>query len=160
MEENTVSLPAQPKPSTMLWLGAAIAIAATSWTVTLATMAGIGPEAWLLVICGLAASVAATAAAIIAWARYSLARQAATHQRQLVQLAEGQYSLAIAEVRRLQRLVDEQGGRAARERQAISVKLTKVMDMLPDYYAGVADTVEQVTGTDNVRAIARIPRHN
>lgn len=160
MQEDTVAIPVMPRPSTMVWLGASTSIAVISWGATMLSVAGVAHEASLLVICGLSVSVAATVGATIVWARYSLACQSADHQRELVHLAGGQHGLAMAEIRHLRQLVEENSGQAGRERQAMGVKLSKVIEALPDYYNGVADTVERVTGTDNVRAIARVPRHN
>lgn len=174
MDDPTVTIPATPKPSTMLLLGAAVAAAILAWAGSLIALTQ-QTDRHLFVICGFAVSSCSTSAAAVAWARYLLARDAARHQVELlctlasqhalamaeVRRVEGQYSMTMAEIRGLKRLVEETAGKATVEQEAMSVKLTKIMDNLPDYYNGVADMVEQMTGTeDNVRQIgrARVPR--
>lgn len=142
-DEATVQIPSVPQPSSMAWLGAAAAAAGLSWTVTVTALMLNEPTIARMVTAGLCISVTVSVVAVLAWARYDLAKAAAARQRQLADLATGQQVLLIAEMRSLRRAVEESASRACIERQALGVKLTKVIDGQPGYWHGVADGVQR-----------------
>jgi hypothetical protein len=140
-----------------MWLGACVSIASLSWIVTLVAMVAIEPEASLLITAGLGISVTVSMSTVAAWIRHDLSASAAKQQAQLQLVNAGQYTLAMAELRNLRRLIEQTAGHATAERQAISAKLTVLEQKVSGtYWHGVADTVEQMTGTDdNVFQLAR-----
>lgn len=158
--EDTVVIAAMPKPSTMLGLGATATAAVGAWSITLTGIIAAEANESLSLIGGLAACIVATNAAVLAWSRYTLARNAANHHRELLHVLAGQHAFVMAEMRRALRTVEERSGQASAERQAISAKLTKIMEQLPTYYDGVADTFEQIGGNVTDIGRARVPRQH
>jgi len=158
IEDATVEIPFLPQPSSVAWLGGAAATAGLSWLVTLVAVFAIGPLPGHLVAVGLCVSVTISIVAVSAWMRYSLAKAAGEHHQQLALLLAGQHALLVAEARRNRRVSEEAAGRACIERQVISVKLTKVIEDMPTYWHGAADTIKQWAEADsNVRPIG--PSH-
>jgi hypothetical protein len=148
IEDATVEIPSLPQPSSMAWLGGAAAAAGLSWLVTLVTVVALGPLPGHLVAAGLCVSVTISITAVSVWMRYSLAKAAGEHHQQLAHLLAGQHALLAAELRRNRFVVEEAAGRACIERQAISVKLTKVVEDMPTYWHGAADTIQQWAEAD------------
>jgi hypothetical protein len=156
-EDPTVQIPCVPQPAATLWLGIAAAAAGASWLATLATMFANKPTQGQLLAAGLCASVTISIIAVSAWARYSLAKAASDHHHQLALLVAGQHALVVAEAHRNRVSTEEAAGQACIERQAISLKLTKVMEEMPSYWHEVADGIQQELAepSNNVRAIGR-----
>lgn len=162
IEDSTVQIPSLPQPSNLAWLGGAGVAAGLSWMVTLVTVFAIGPLSGHLVAAGLCVSVTISICAVSAWMRYSLAKAAGEHHQQLALLLAGQHALLVAEVRLNRLSTEEAAGWACTERQAISVKLTKIIEEMPTYWHGTADTLQQwAEAESNVRPIGptRGPRH-
>lgn len=156
-EDATVEIPGAPHPSSILWLGVAAAAGGLSWLVTLVTMLVGEPTRGQFIAAGLCISVTVSITAITAWMRYELAKAAGEHHHQIALLVAGQHALLVAEARRNRLGTEEAAGRACIERQAISIKLTKIMEEMPSYWHDVADGIQQEfaeTG-NNVRAIGR-----
>lgn len=155
-EDATVQISAAPRPSTILWLGIAAAGGGASWLVTLVTMFANGPTQGQLIAAGLCASVTISVSAVGAWVRYSLAKAAGTHHLQLSLLLAGQHALSMADARATRRSIEEAAGQACAQRQALGIKLTKIIEDMPTYWHGTADTLQQwAEAEDNVRAIGR-----
>lgn len=159
-EDATVQIPALPQPSSILWLGIGVAGSGLSWLVTLVTMVANEPTRGQYVAAGLCISVTASVAAVTAWMRYSLAKAAGQHQQHLSRVLAGQHALLVAESRHVLRSMEEVAASASAERQAIGVKLTKIIDEMPTYWHGVADTCQQDLSDDNVRMITRPRPHH
>lgn len=154
-EEATVQIPSLPQPSSILWLGIGVAGSGLSWLVTLVTMLANEPTQGQMIAAGLCISVTASMLAVTAWMRYSLAKAAGEHQQQLSRVLAGQHALLVAESRGVRRSMEEDAARACGERQAIGVKVTRIIDEMPTYWHGVADTFQHELADDNVRVIGR-----
>lgn len=154
MRDETVEIPSIPQPTSILWLGVTAAGGALGWLVTVVTIFAGAQTPGQLIAAGLCASVTLSIAAVMAWARYSLAKTACEHHRQMSDLFTGQMVLMMAEARSMRRAVEQASGLACAERQALSTKLTKVIEDMPTYWNGVADEI-QYGVENNVREIGR-----
>jgi hypothetical protein len=159
-EEDTVQIPAVPRPASVLWLGITAATGGAGWLVTVTAMLLNTPSSGQLVAAGLCVSVTLSLAAVTAWGRYSLTRAAAENWRQHGSTTDGQYTLLIAEIRGVRRALEQAAGHASAERQAAGVKLTKIIDEMPTYWHGVADELSRNVEGTNVRTFPhRGPRN-
>jgi hypothetical protein len=153
-EEDTVQIQSAPRPASMVWLGITHAAAGLSWVVVVATMLINEPTRDQLIATGLCISVTTSIAALAAWNRYTYAKASAANAWHFSQLLAGQHAWTMAQMRRMCGDMKVADGQASADREAMSYKLTKIINDMPTYWHGVADEIErEVEG--NVRTLPR-----